>query len=139
MLGRKKDNQRVIHSTQMVGHFINKDAEKEAENQSAKDPQRQAALTIVNYYINASECDLLQLVKLPKSMAFDIAYDVMQSSILDEQRKLNRIPLKTIFREAWLMAMRGAEGKLADSVYSTGQAQVENDLRKPTDVEEHFR
>jgi hypothetical protein len=63
----------------------------------------------------------------------------MQSSILDEERIKNRIPLKTIFREAWLMAMRGAEGELAKSVYSTGQSQVENDLHRNNEVEEFRR
>lgn len=145
IFNRKKnqDEEQIIRSTKITSHLAGKDEDEgNIRNKSRnddKDKDHLAAITIVNYYLRASDCELLQLVKLPKSMAFDLAYDVMQSSILDEERINKRITLKSVFREAWLMIMRGAEGKFAESVYSTGHTQVEAELSKPSDFETHER
>lgn len=89
------------------------------------DPKEDIVKNILSYLLDAEGMKLLQLTPIPRNAIFDIAFDITQRYILDENRIAARIPLSEIFMEAYLRAVRGANQMLPMAVQDMARTQIE--------------
>jgi hypothetical protein len=84
---------------------------------------------IVAHLVDADdELKLLQLTPISKGEKFDIAFDIVQRDVMDEERIGKRIPLSKRFMEAYLRGTRGADADLSHSLMDMARSQVESKL-----------
>jgi hypothetical protein len=79
---------------------------------------------IIQRVLDATGLNLLQMTSISKNQVFHTASMIMRSSILDQNRIKNWIPLSTIWLEAFLCGRRGSDPTFKVGILNWGNEQI---------------